>query len=289
LRGNSPTAVDGFRFPFVSSRYRVPRMKSWPGLEPLLLQTVSDPLRLIISVLVIFSIAVTKGAFGGGFAILGVPLLSLVLTPVEAGGLLAPLLVLMDACALRYWTPTSWSKTDVGMLVPALLVGVCAGYFTLRNLDPHGIAIVIGGVTLGFVVFALCRGDAPARRERSRVRAWAAGSTSGLATMVAHSGGPPISMYLLSLGLPKEAYVSTSGIVFAVANMAKLVPWLLLAQPSYALWALTALCSLAVPVGLWSGWLLHRRLEQRVLFRVCYALLAITGLKLLWDGLEGRR
>jgi uncharacterized membrane protein YfcA len=125
------------------------------------------------------------------------------------------------------------------------------------------------------------------RRERSKVRAWAAGSASGIATMVAHSGGPPISMYLLALDLSKEAHVSTSGIVFAVANVAKLVPWLLLARPSYALWSLTALCALVVPLGVWMGWHLHQRLEQRALFRACYGLLAVTGLKLLWDGIRG--
>src|SRR5687768_3020259 len=39
----------------------------------------------------VFLIAFVKGAFGGGFAIAGIPLLSLVMDPIEAGTLLAPL------------------------------------------------------------------------------------------------------------------------------------------------------------------------------------------------------
>jgi hypothetical protein len=35
-------------------------------------------------------ISFMKGAFGGGFSIVGIPLLSLVMAPVAAGGLLAP-------------------------------------------------------------------------------------------------------------------------------------------------------------------------------------------------------
>ena len=37
----------------------------------------------------------------------------------------------------------------------------------------------------------------------------------------------------------------------------------------------------------WLGWRLHERLDQRQLYRACYALLTVTALKLLWDGLRG--
>jgi len=47
-----------------------------------------------------------EGAFGGGFSIVGIPLLSIVMNPVTAGGLLAPLFIAMDLFALRYWKPS---------------------------------------------------------------------------------------------------------------------------------------------------------------------------------------
>jgi hypothetical protein len=37
-----------------------------------------------------------------------------------------------------------------------------------------------------------------------------------------------------------------------------------------------ALCVPAVPAGVWAGWRLHERLDQRALYRTCYA---IPGLK----------
>jgi hypothetical protein len=43
-----------------------------------------------------------KGASGGGFAIISVPLLSLVMEPLTAGVLLVPLFVVMDLFALFY-------------------------------------------------------------------------------------------------------------------------------------------------------------------------------------------
>lgn len=48
-----------------------------------------------------------------------------------------------------------------------------------------------------------------------------------------------------------------------------------------------ALCLPACPLGVWLGWHLHTRRDQRQLYRACYAVLTVTALKLLWDGLRG--
>ncbi|CAH2908784.1 MAG: Rhomboid family protein [uncultured Paraburkholderia sp.] len=76
----------------------------------------------------VFLICFMKGAFGGGFAIVGIPLLSLVMDPVTAGGLLAPLFIATDLFSLRYWKPSTWSKPDLLVLLPGLVVGITVGY-----------------------------------------------------------------------------------------------------------------------------------------------------------------
>jgi len=65
---------------------------------------------ILIAFAGVFLICFMKGAFGGGFSIVGIPLLSIVMDPVTAGGLLAPLFIAMDLFALRYWKPSTWSK-----------------------------------------------------------------------------------------------------------------------------------------------------------------------------------
>jgi len=47
-------------------------------------------------------------------------------------------------------------------------------------------------------------------RPRSTPKAITAGLASGVTTMVAHSGGPPLAMYLLPLGLSKDVYAGTT-------------------------------------------------------------------------------
>jgi len=235
----------------------------------------------------VFLICFLKGAFGGGFAIVGIPLLSLVMDPVTAGGLLAPLFVAMDLYALRYWTPNTWSRQDLVLLLPGLIVGIGTGYLLFRFLDHHAIEILMAFVTLIFVGLWLAGGGAISIRPRSKSKAVAAGLASGVTTMVAHSGGPPLAMYLLPLGLTKEVYAGTTSLFFTVGNATKAVPWLMLVRPEGSDLVLMAICLLAIPSGVGMGWRLHGLLDQRQIVRACYLLLAVTALKLLWDGVAG--
>ncbi|OKO67151.1 permease, partial [Bradyrhizobium sp. NAS80.1] len=92
-----------------------------------------DWLTLGVAASGVFAIGFMKGAFGGGFAIIGIPLLALVMDPIVAGSLLAPLFIAMDLFALRYWKPTTWSKPDLLALLPGLVVGIGLGAYVLKG------------------------------------------------------------------------------------------------------------------------------------------------------------
>jgi uncharacterized protein len=242
---------------------------------------------IVVCLAAVFLIAFMRGAFGGGFAIVGIPLLSLVTDPVTAGALLAPLFVAMDVAAIRYWKPSTWSKPDLAILVPSLLVGIGLGYLTLSLLDGRVVAIVVALITLTFAGLWFHGGARVTMQPRSVPKGIVAGLGSGVTSMVAHSGGPPLAMYLLPLGMSKELYAGTTSMFFTVANCTKAVPWLMLADLNRAAWTLMATSLLAVPAGVWVGWWLHQRLDQLLLYRACYGLLVVTALKLLWDGVCG--
>jgi uncharacterized membrane protein YfcA len=242
---------------------------------------------ILIAFAGVFLICFMKGAFGGGFAIVGIPLLSVVIDPVTAGGLLAPLFVAMDLYALRYWKPSTWSKPDLVLLLPGLVIGIGLGYLLFRFLDHRAIAIVMAAVTLIFVGLWFSGGGQVTIRPRSTPKAIVAGLASGATTMVAHSGGPPLAMYLLPLGLSKDVYAGTTSMFFTVGNAIKAVPWLLLVKPAGNVWIVMAVCLFAIPTGVWLGWRLHGALDQRQIYRVCYGLLVVTAFKLLWDGASG--
>jgi uncharacterized protein len=232
-------------------------------------------------------IAFMKGAFGRGFAIVGIPLLSLASDPIVAGALLAPLFIIMDLTALRYWKATTWSRPDLQVLLPALVGGIAVGYLAIRRLDRHAVEVTIALITLAFTGLWFAGGGKPGEHPRSVPKAVLAGISSGFTTMVAHAGGPPLAMYLLPLGLPKAVYAGTTSLFFTVGNLIKVGPWLALSRPGPELLWLMLACLPAVPLGIWAGWRLHNRLDQTRLYRACYLLLVATALKLLWDGLFG--
>lgn len=246
-----------------------------------------DPLTVAVGFAAIFLISFMKGAFGGGFAIIGIPLLALVMDPITAGALLAPLFCVTDIVALRYWRPSTWSKPDLIVLVPALLVGMGLGFLVIGYTDRRFIAIAVAVITLTFAALWFCRGGRVVQRPRSVAKGALAGVTSGVASMVAHAGGPPVAMYLLPLGLPSAVYAGTTFLYFVFSNLVKVGPWLAIVEPTREFWLLMALVLPAIPTGIWAGWVLHTRLDQRQLYGACYALLVVVALKLLWDGAAG--
>lgn len=248
----------------------------------------TDPIFYLVGYTAIFLIALSKGAFGGGLALVGVPLLSLVMSPIEAAIVVLPCITLMDLFAMRSFGPSSWSKPDLVWLVPGSLAGIAAGYAFFEFVDPRIVAFAIGAITLAFAAdfFLRRRPAATERKPVSRPLALVAGWASGFTSFIAHAGGPPANMYLLSRGLDKATYAGTNLAMFMVGNFLKLIPYgfLIWAKP----WTLLASFALmpAVPVGVWLGKWLHDRLEQQRLFFWCYLLLSFAAAKLLYDALR---
>jgi uncharacterized membrane protein YfcA len=246
---------------------------------------LADPLFYLVGLPTVFVMAVSKGAFGGGLAIIGVPMLSLVMSPIEAAIVVAPLVSFMDVFALKSFGPKTWSKPDLAWLVPGLLAGIAVGYAFFALVDARFVALGIGLITVAFAADYFLRVMHKPHSEKpvSPVLGLIAGTASGFTTFVAHAGGPPAQMYLLRRGLTKTLYAGTNLALFTLGNFVKLFPYAVLAwaEPQTMLWAL--LLAPTVPAGVWAGKWLHDRLEQRRLFFWCYVLLTLAAAKLLFD------
>jgi uncharacterized membrane protein YfcA len=248
----------------------------------------SDPVFYLVGLPTVFLIALSKGAFGGGLAILGIPLLSLVMPPLDAAIVVAPLVSFMDLFALGSFGPRTWSKRDLVWLMPCLVIGIGIGYFFFTRVDPRLVEAAIAAVTLLFTAhwFLLGRRAKPSHMAVSPPLAILAGTLSGFTTFVAHSGGPPVNMYLLRRGLDKTTYAGTNLAIFTLGNLVKLVPYGILAYAKPSTLITAAALAPIVPVGVWAGTHLHRRLEQRELYFWCYLVLAAAAAHLLFSALR---
>ena len=248
-----------------------------------------DPWFLLVGWVTVLIISLGKGAFGGGLAMLGVPLMSLVMAPVEAAILIAPLVALMDVFAVGAFGPSTWSKPDLAWLLPGLVIGIAIGAAVVAQVDPALVGLIIAVITLGFTAHYFLKGRmaAPGARPVSRSLGVLAGAASGFTTFVAHSGGPPVALYLLRRGLGKTLFAGTNVAFFTADNFLKLPPYLVLGWDKRRVWLAALALAPAVPLGVWLGKRLHDRLEQKTLFVWCYAVLGLAAAKLLLDSLRG--
>jgi uncharacterized membrane protein YfcA len=76
---------------------------------------------------------ISKGGFGGGVGLIGVPLMALVIAPVQAAGIMLPILCMMDLFGVRMYRG-QWDPRNLHILLPAALLGIAIGTATFRWL-----------------------------------------------------------------------------------------------------------------------------------------------------------
>jgi uncharacterized membrane protein YfcA len=244
-----------------------------------------DPLFYLVGLPTIFVIGLGKGAFGGGLAIIGVPLLALVTDPVSATIIIAIVSTCCDVFALQAFPMRTWSWPDIVWLAPGMLIGVALGALFFVMVDARVLALCIAAVTLVFAAryFLRDRFRPATGAPVSPAKALFFGGLGGFSTFISHAAAPPLSVYLLPRGLPKTILAGTIVALLTLTNTIKLVPygWFGLQRPE-ALWQVLPLLPM-VPLGVWLGKLLHDRLNEERLYFWCYLLVAAAGLKLLTD------
>jgi hypothetical protein len=245
---------------------------------------IADPLFWLAALPGVLLLGVSKGGFAGGFGIVTVPLMALAIPPQQAAAIVLPILLAMDVGAVWAYRRT-WDRGLMKVLIPAGLLGTVIGTIGFRMLSAGAIKWILGLIAIGFVLYrALLAGRSLDRKNPSIVKGAFWATVSGFTSFIAHAGGPPLSVYLLPLRLPPAIYVGTFAVMFAVVNWSKVLPygWLgLFSAQNLATSAALAPAGLAgIALGVW----LHKRVNERVFYRLVYAFLLLTGAKLLWDG-----
>ena len=245
-----------------------------------------EPGLIAASVAAVLIYGVSKGGFGGGLGVAAVPLMALVMRPAHAAAILLPVLVLMDLIGLVAYRGR-FERRAVATMLPAAICGIVVASLAFRYFSDDAVRLLVGLVAIGFSLNHFLRRGAEARPpapQRPLLGAfW--GAVAGFTSTLAHSGGPPANVYLLPLKLEKSVFVGTMIVLFAAMNMVKLVPFvglgLLDAASLKASAMLAPLAALGMGFGIW----LHKRVNERLFYRLCYTFVLLTGLKLVWDAL----
>jgi uncharacterized membrane protein YfcA len=64
---------------------------------------ITDPFFYAVAIPAVIMVGLSKGGFGGAMALLGVTLMALAISPVQAAAILLPILIVMDIVSLWSW------------------------------------------------------------------------------------------------------------------------------------------------------------------------------------------
>ena len=237
---------------------------------------------LFISIVMLAGLS--KGGLGGSFALLIVPVLSIIMSPIEAIALIAPILVVMDITGLlKFRNSIYW--TELKIILPAGILGVVIGTLLFSIINEGQLRVVIG--TMGLLYLAREFYRHKVKRVEHLIPqkfGYVLGMLSGISSTLAHAGSPPLSVYILSRGLTKTQYHVTTVVFYAVINALKIIPYLYLGILDYTVgqWTLYA-----IPVAVGSmlmGAYLHHKIDGKMFFYIAYAGLFVASVKILFDG-----
>jgi hypothetical protein len=232
-------------------------------------------------------LGVSKSGFGVGFGSLAVPIIALTATVPEAAAILMPILFVLDCMGLAVFR-YKWDGPLLRFLIPMGLLGTVIGTVLFKALDTHLVAGLVGVLTLLFLAQRLLF---PPRPDSPPPPRWLGGiltTASGFTSFVAHAGGPAVNAYVIPLRLEPIVFAATMSVFFFIMNLAKWVPygWLGLLDLRNMTTSL-ALLPFA-PVGIWIGIRLAEHVKPAMFYRLVYAGMFLTGVKLVWDGFLAR-
>lgn len=169
-------------------------------------------------------VGLSKGGLGGPVPVaLTVPLLTLIIEPQQAVGLVLPLLMFADVFAIYfYWK--QWSKRYILLMLIPGLIGVAFGTFVLKDIDARTLKQIIGGFTLIALSFKILSDRLKSIEYRpENWHGWLAGWASGFGSALANVGAPPFTAYLLlQPKMTPQSFVGTTTLFFAIINLTKL-------------------------------------------------------------------
>ena len=227
---------------------------------------------------------ISKGGFAGPLAIIGVPLMSLVVSPLQAAAIMLPILCLQDIIAIYSYREKLHYKS-LQTLIPGAILGIIVGTLWFRYLSDDFIRIFIGLIAIIFVLSYLLEKETSEPTKASYLKGSLFGSLSGFISFGIHAGGLPFNMYMLPQKLNQRVLVGTAALFFGIMNYVKLLPYYLLDQLSFDNLLTSLILMPFAPLGFFIGYYLTHRVEEKLFYSVAYFCLFVVGIKLLYEGI----
>ena len=246
---------------------------------------ITDPWFYVAAIPALLLTGFSKSGFVAGAATMSVPIMSLVISPVQAVGIMLPILLVTDFMGITtYWRQRH--QLNFRILLVAAVIGNLAGWATAAMISEPLVRLLVGLVgTLFSLDYWLKLRPVPAEApvpSWSRGLLW--GTIAAYTSFISQTAGPPLAVYLMPQRLPNVVYAATAVSLFTCMNWMKVVPYYLLGQLNFSSLS-TSLVLLPVAVGATRlGMWLVPRIPSGPFYKIGYAALLLVSIKLVWDG-----
>lgn len=217
--------------------------------------------------------ACAQAVSGFGFAVAGVPLLSLLVAPDTAVVAMTGLGAVLAAGAWRQ-ERAHVEGTAVRHLVLASGVGIPIGLLLLLTMPPHLLLLVIAATVLATAVFI----GANVSLQPTRLGQWLLGMSSGAFLASTGINGPPLILALSTRQLPPRRFRATLQSIFFVQEVVVVAAFLVLGRLTPEVLTIVAAGLIGAPLGWSVGSRVFKRLPAHVFrYVVCAGLSAAGG------------
>jgi uncharacterized membrane protein YfcA len=244
---------------------------------------ITDPWFYAVAIPAVILVGLSKGGFSG-ISALSLPLLALQISPLKGAVIMLPILMVQDVVSVwAYWRKWDWHNLKV--LVPGAFVGIAAAYLVAAYVSEAVFELSLGVIAFVFGLrHLLSKEEATAKTPDPKAGLfW--GAMSGFTSMIANTGAPPFQIYVTPQRLPRDIFVGTMSIFFAIVNWVKIPPFIALGLFTRE----TVLTSVVLfPLAIaatWGGVLLVRLVSTDHFYKIIYGLMLVIGIKLIWDGI----
>lgn len=250
---------------------------------------ISDPFVLACCLISVFLVGLSRGGFGGTMGMLGVPIMAIAISPVQAAAILLPILILVDIVGLWSWRK-DYDKQTLLMLIPGAIIGIIIAWVTAAYVPGNIVRLILGILCIIFVANYFRQRiknkgiDLPAKAH-SKVWGTFWGIIAGFTSFVSHIGAPPFQVYTLPLRLSPSSLAGTTIRFFFIINVIKLAPYFALGQFDSTNLTTSLLLMPFAPLATLLGVRIVKRMKPETFYPLMYILMLLAGLKLIYDGI----
>jgi uncharacterized membrane protein YfcA len=241
-----------------------------------------SPAQWLLAVVGALGIGISKAGFPG-MSLVHVLVFAFIFGARNSTGIILPMLVAADVLAVRAFRQHArW--VYIRRMLPATFAGILVGFALMGRLHERAFAPLIGVIVLVLTALQVGRMARPgvlADVPHSPAFAWTMGLLAGVTTMIANAAGPIVTLYALSVSLPKFELVGTGAWFFLIVNLVKLPFSMALGLIRVDTLALNLVLLPPVFTGIALGrWLTHR-VPQRLFDGLLLAFAAVAALRLV--------